>query len=99
MKLQASSIKNNLGHAALTARRYILPIFLIFLLGIYSFLAWRVLTLNQVEPDQSVVTAKLQTAGVPHIDPDALSKIQQLQDNSVEVQSLFDQARSNPFQE
>jgi hypothetical protein len=99
MKLQASTIKNNLGRAAAVARRYALPIFLVFLLGVYSFLAWRVMTLNQVEPDQSIVAAKLKTAGVPHIDPDALSKIQQLQDNSVEVQSLFDQARSNPFQE
>lgn len=78
---------------------YAAVLFLLFLVVIYGFLAWRTLSLSQTEPDQSAVTTELKTAGVPKIDQDVLNKIQQLQDNSVSVQTLFDQARNNPFKE
>lgn len=99
MSINLATLKVSLGKTGARARRYAVPLFLLFLIGIYSFLAWQIVTLNQVEPDPSVVSAKLKVAGVPRIDEDVLNKIQQLQDNSVEVQTLFDQARSNPFQE
>lgn len=99
MSMNLDTIKDSLSKAGLRARKYSLPLFLLFLIGIYSFLAWQVISLNQVEPDQAAVNAKLEVAGVPRIDEDVVRKIQQLQDNSVEVQTLFDQARSNPFQE
>ncbi len=99
MTLTTTSLKQNLTVTLRRIRRYILPIFLVFIIAIYGFLTWRVITFNQVQPDQAKVAAQLKTAGVPRIDPDALQKIQQLQDNSVDVQTLFDQARSSPFQE
>jgi hypothetical protein len=34
----------------------------------------------------------------PRIDQDVVSQLQQLQDNSVSVQALFNQGRTNPFQ-
>jgi predicted negative regulator of RcsB-dependent stress response len=99
MKLDIQNLQDRARHALHIARKYAVALFLLFLLVIYSYLGWRVVSLDQIKPDQSAVSSKLQTAGVPHIDQDALNKIQQLQDNSVQVQTLFDQARSNPFQE
>lgn len=99
MKHDLSHVKDRLRQLTQVLRRYAVPLFLLFLLSIYGFLGVRVMSLTSVEPDQSAVTAKLKTAGVPHIDEEVLQKIQQLQDNSVEVQTLFDQARNNPFQE
>ena len=99
MKLNITTAKNGLQHAAKFARKHIVPIFLLFLFGIYGFLGLRIVALNQVQPNQSAVADKLKTAGVPHIDQGVLNKIQQLQDNSVSVQTLFDSARSSPFQE
>lgn len=74
-------------------------IILIFLCAIYGFLSWRIATLMQTEPDDSQVSAKLQTVGVPKVDPTVVSKISQLNDNSVSVHTLFEQARDNPFSE
>ncbi len=99
MTMNITTVKEKFSSATAKGRRYAVPVFLLLLLAIYGFLAWRVVSLNQAQPDPTVVTTKLQSAGVPHIDQDVLAKIRQLQDNSVEVQSLFDQARSNPFQE
>lgn len=80
-------------------RRYAVVIFIVGLVGIYSFLVFRINMLTRVEPSDNDVSAKLQTLKRPKIDKSVVSKIQQLQDNSVEVQALFKQARDNPFQE
>lgn len=99
MKIDIKSTKDALRTVVYKLQKYSIVLFLTFLIGIYGFLVWQIISLDKAEPDQSVVNAKLKTAGVPRIDPDVLNKIQQLQDNSVEVQTLFDKARSNPFQE
>jgi len=99
MKIDPKAIKDSLRVLLAKLHKYSVVLFLVFLVGIYGFLVWQIMSLDKAEPDQSAVSAKLKTAGVPRIDPDVLNKIQQLQDNSVEVQTLFDQARSNPFQE
>lgn len=98
-EIGSTSPKKALQKAAQTAHKYAATLFLLFLLGIYGFLGWRIVSFTQAEPDQSEVTAQLKTSGVPKVDPDVVKKMQQLKDNSVNVQTLFDQARENPFQE
>lgn len=99
MKIDSSSLTQALQRSLDKARRYAGIGFVVFFVAIYGYLGWRIFSLNSVEPDPSAVASQLKTAGVPRVDPTVLSKIQQLQDNSVEVQTLFDNARSNPFQE
>jgi hypothetical protein len=99
MKLSTAAIKDRASAFLQRFFKASVPLFLLFLIGIYGFLAWRIYTLNQIEPDPAVVAKELKTQGVPNIDPVALSKIQELEDNSVEVKTLFDEARSNPFDE
>jgi len=81
------------------AKRYAPILFCLFFAVIYGFVVYRVQVLNASEPSASDVTAKSTTASVPHIDPAVLRQLQQLQDNSVSVQTLFSDSRSNPFQE
>lgn len=81
------------------AKRYAGVLFCLFLAIIYGFVLYRVQVLNASEPSQSDVTTQSQTASVPRIDPAVLKQLQQLQDNSVSVQTLFSESRSNPFQE
>lgn len=99
MKTSLHSPKDQLAHYLHTLHRYA-PLFLfLFLLGIYGFLSWRIITLTQAKPAPSAVSAELKTVGVPKVDEDVVRKMEQLEDNSVSVQALFDDARSNPFQE
>jgi hypothetical protein len=81
------------------AKRYAPVFFCLFFLFIYSFVIYRVQVLNSSEPSAADVATKSRTASVPHIDPKVLDQLQQLQDNSVSVQTLFSSSRSNPFQE
>lgn len=79
--------------------RYKLFIFAMLLLVLYGFLVFRINTLNSQTPSDEEVQAKLERVTSPHLDQSIIDKIEQLQDNSVEVQTLFNEARNNPFQE
>lgn len=81
------------------AKHYTALLFCVFIAILYGFVVYRVQVLNASEPDPTDVTKQSQTASVPHIDPKVLNQLQQLQDNSVTVQTLFNDGRSNPFQE
>ncbi len=72
-------------------------IFFLAVASVYGFIIWRINYYSNTLPSQSEKTA--QATPQPHIDANTIQKLQSLQDNSVSVQSLFDAARSNPFQE
>jgi hypothetical protein len=77
---------------------YSFPVFLVFVGLIYGFVLLRINSLRSVEPSDTAVSSQVQAAQIPHIDESVVNQLESLQDNSVSVQTLFDQARSNPFQ-
>lgn len=93
----------NLQSLILAARhfvsRYAVILFLLLLVAVYGFVLYRVGSLSSGQLNDADVTSQVKATAVPHIDPMALQQIQNLQDNSVSVQTLFNEARSNPFQE
>jgi hypothetical protein len=64
---------------------------------LYGFLLLRISDLANMQPSQDSVTSQVKAARLPHIDPAVVKQLHSLQDNSVNVQSLFDQVRNNPF--
>lgn len=80
------------------AKRYSLVLFIVFIALIYGFVLFRIKTLNDIQPSPDAIAAQVKAAQVPHIDETAIKQLQSLQDNSVNVQTLFNEARSNPFQ-
>jgi hypothetical protein len=79
-------------------RRFSFVVFLVFVGLLYGFVYLRINSLDNQQPSPDSVTSQVTAAKVPRIDPAVLQQLQSLQDNSVSVQALFDQARSNPFQ-
>ena len=73
-------------------------LFAILLLSLYVFITWRIDSLSNAKPNAAAVASQSTTAQ-PHIYQTIVDKIKQLQDNSVNVRALFNQARANPFQE
>ena len=80
------------------ARHYSMIIFAVFVACLYGFILFRVNSLSHAQPLEVDVSKQVQAAAIPHIDQTVVKQLQSLQDNSVSIQSLFDQARSNPFQ-
>lgn len=79
-------------------RRYSLLIFLVFIGLVYGFVLFRIHSLATIQPSSDAVSSQVKAARIPHIDQPVVRQLQSLQDNSVSVQTLFNQARNNPFQ-
>jgi hypothetical protein len=75
--------------------------FMIFLFfaAIYTYLILQIGNLGNPQVSDSDVAAAVQKLPSPKIDQESVDKLLSLQDNSVNVQSLFDQNRTNPFGE
>ena len=88
-------ILEEIGHLV---SRYALILFLLLLVAVYGFVLLQIGSLSNAQPSSTAVSSQAQTVAIPHIDPTVVQQIQNLQDNSVSVQALFNQARTNPFQ-
>lgn len=79
-------------------RKYSLLAFIVLVGIIYAFLIFRINSLSGQEPSEAAITQQVKAAQIPQIDKSVVKQLESLQDNSVNVQTLFNQARSNPFQ-
>jgi len=93
---QVLSIRDKLTDYLPKFVRYLPGLFILLLLSIYGFVFFQINALSNKTPSS---TSSTQTAHIPKIDPKLVEQLQSLQDNSTSVQTLFDQARDNPFQE
>lgn len=97
IKLNLGDLSAQLSGFSRKVRAYRVFLFFLAVAALYGFIVWRINVFSGAPPSISEQTA--QTTAQPHIDQATVDKIQSLQDNSVNVQALFDSARQNPFQE
>lgn len=74
-------------------------LFVMVVLMMVIFLVFRINQFSNIEPSQTTVDEQLKTVALPKLDQHILDAIQKLQDQNIEVRSLFDKARQNPFNE
>lgn len=98
-KFKLSSLKETLLTMLGKVQRYSLILFLLFVGVLYAVIVMQINSLSNAQPSTTDVDSQVNAAKIPHIDPTVVSQLKSLQDNSVSVQTLFNQARDNPFQE
>jgi hypothetical protein len=79
-------------------RRFSFVLFISFVALLYGFVIFRINSLSNAQPSSDSVTSQVQAAQVPHIDKSVVKQLESLHDNSVNVQTLFNEGRGNPFQ-
>jgi hypothetical protein len=84
-----------LGH---TVSPFIPVIFFVLIATVYGVILLRITTLSSAAPDPNTVSTQV-TELTPHIDTSSIKQLQSLEDNNVNVQTLFNDARGNPFGE
>ena len=98
-KLNLQSVTDQAVKGLELGRRYSVILFLIFVTALYGFVAYRINSLATAEPSQDAVSSQVKAAQVPRIDPKVVEQLESLQDNSVSVKTLFNDARNSPFEE
>ena len=81
------------------AQRYASFIFIISILLIYAFLVVRISVLSQASPSEDAIAEQSNTIKRLKLDETSIQKIEQLEGQNVEVKSIFEKARDNPFQD
>jgi len=76
---------------------YSVPLFLLIVAVIYAFVLWQVNNLNNAQPSALQISEQNDPIRTAHVNPATVQQLNSLQDNSVNVQGLFEQARNNPF--
>lgn len=99
MKLEVKDIPAKILLLLTGLRKYVVIFFIIGISLMYAFLILRTNQLAQSEPDEDAVLERLETTTRPKIDEESAAKLEALEDQNVQVQTLFDEARNNPFSE
>lgn len=99
MKLDVKSLTDKLKPVLDFLRPHLKLIFILALASIYGFLILRISQLSRIEPSETQIDEVLTEVRRPKVDKNAVAKIQELEDQNIEVQTLFKDARNNPFQE
>ena len=73
-------------------------LFIILVVGIYGYVIFRFEALSN-PVSSTALASKTSSPSINGISQPIINQINQLQNNSVSVQSLFNQARNNPFEE
>lgn len=98
IELNADSIKLIGGGLLQTLRKYASVIIFVLFTGIYGYFTLQINALSNPDVDEPDVAGQTKALALPHIDEDAAKKLQSLEDNSVNVQTIFEQGRADPFQ-
>lgn len=99
MNIDVKNLPNLALELLKRVKRFVPLLFILATLFLYGYLVLYINELTQVEADELAVLEELQSTSRPEIDQAAIDKIRQLQDQNVQVETLFEEARENPFSE
>lgn len=80
-------------------QRYSVTAAIIAVGSVYAYLIYTSSNLVQIEPSETEISDKYQSAKRPKIDDAIINKLNDLQDHNITFQGLIDEARNNPFAE
>jgi len=98
-ELSLNALKPALRKIIGMLRPYVGLMMLVFFAIIYGYIILQINSLSDTPVDPSAVTEESKTTPTPQIDAAAVKQLETLKDNSVNVQTLFEQTRQNPFEE
>lgn len=71
---------------------------LLFLAITYGYVLYNINVFSNQQPTASQISSYQKTTAMPSINPEVVSRLDKLKNNSVSVKALLNQGRQNPFQ-
>jgi hypothetical protein len=78
--------------------RYDVIIFIILVGLVFGFMTLKIANYSDKEPTSDQVDERKNSLRVVKLDDTAVQKIQQLEDQNINIESLFNNGRANPFE-
>lgn len=99
LEINKTNLNKFVGSTISAAKKYGLIIFIVTGLLISSYLILSINSLLNKEPSEASIAEKSKLNQATKIDESAVNTIKELRSANVEVKTLFEQSRDNPFQE
>ena len=99
MRLDSATLTENLRNMLRTIIRYRVLLFVVVVSVVYGYVVYMIGSLGSAQPSPASEDTSATNISVPKIDQSIVTQLQTLRDNNVSVQTLFEQARDNPFNE
>lgn len=99
MKLNLKELPKLLKPVKAFSEKYGTFLIISGVLILFGFVFYRIGYFNNLEPSEERIEEKLLTVQRPKIDKAVVEKLENLEQQNIQVQSLFNQARENPFRE
>lgn len=97
--INLKSIKPALHKLLKFETRHAVFLVIMLILAVYLLTVWRIGKLATAEPSIEDQTKADSAGRLLRVDEDAIRQIQDLEQRNASVQSLFNEARKNPFRE
>lgn len=78
--------------------RYAVIIFIIVAASIFGFMALQISLYSNAEPTTDQIDEKKSSLSQVRLNDEAAQKIQELEDKNINIESLFNNGRANPFE-
>lgn len=78
--------------------RYAVIIFIIVVAGIFGFMTLQISVYSNAEPTSDQIEEKKNSLSQVKLNDEAAQKIQELEDKNINIESLFNNGRANPFE-
>lgn len=78
--------------------RYAVIIFIIVVAGIFGFMSLQISIYSNSEPTSDQIDEKKSSLSQVRLNDEAAQKIQELEDKNINIESLFNNGRANPFE-
>lgn len=98
MNKSIEDLKKQLSRLGSLVTRYSFIIFLVIFAGMAGFLVTRIGELSRAEPSQVEIDEKLKDIKMPKVDEEAIAKLKELEERNISIEALFDNGRTNPFE-
>lgn len=79
--------------------RYSFLLFLVIFAGMAGYLVSRIGYLSSLEPTADQISTKVSEVKKTNTDTESIQKLKELEGRSISIESLFDNGRTNPFED
>lgn len=97
MKDQLKTLTSKITPYINLVRHHTIFVAIVCVLAIFSFLVLQINAYNTAEPSEDAIAEKLLEVKRPKVDESSIDAFEQLKEADIEIKTLFEQARDNPF--
>lgn len=99
MKLDKTYLLQKLSFIITFIKRYRFILAFVVFTSLYAYVLVQVNNITAREPSETAIQAKATAAPKTRVDKELVQQIEQLEEQNVQVKTIFSEARKNPFSE